>query len=538
MRSAPIERGSAASLLGLALLNAAALAAISGSAAIGFGIAVALGGLLLPIPARARAWIAPPLFAALQIAGWTEHRAAIARGAHLSWRVVKLAFANGNGAYLPTAAAGVIAAAALALALVEGLATFATGRLPGRIARPAWIATVALTLAGLVATTAARRVPVTGAATPDGRTAPSFSTLALPRHPLRAHAVSAPDILWIVLDSVREDSLTPSNAPAISAFADSSLRFTRHYSGGNETEFGLFTMLYGVPTPWVDAAKRPPLLRPPFAQRLAQLDYRTGIEVATDLDILHGYDFGFDETHRGYAGKNVFDLEGMDRAMVDDFLRTIPARTAKPHTPRFDLLFLCSTHLPYWFDEKSRRHRPDDWTGSLVTFDPQDPAQLERMRNRYRNAITWVDSLTGRILHALYEQRLLDDTIVVITADHGESLGEHGVMFHANDDLNEEETHVPLLLRIPGRAPGTVTRVTSHVDLVPTFLSLLGVENPPSDFSTGVSLLDATGPQAVTACTEKKCAVIDSSGLTQFGILRHATGAPDARARLFLDDGK
>jgi membrane-anchored protein YejM (alkaline phosphatase superfamily) len=87
---------------------------------------------------------------------------------------------------------------------------------------------------------------------------------------------------------------------------------------------------------------------------------------------------------------------------------------------------------------------------------------------------------------------LLDSTIVVVTGDHGEEFMEKGRWGHASA-FTEEQTRVPLVLYIPGQAPAEIHRMSSHLDLPATLLRLLGVANPPSDYSLGNDLLH--GPE-------------------------------------------
>jgi arylsulfatase A-like enzyme len=95
---------------------------------------------------------------------------------------------------------------------------------------------------------------------------------------------------------------------------------------------------------------------------------------------------------------------------------------------------------------------------------------------------------------------LYDRTVVVITADHGELFGEHGLANHFKA-LSEEETHVPLIVRYPARIPAK-TRVVTPVelsDVVPTLVDLLGVAAPgPMDGATLLPLLTPGAPPART----------------------------------------
>src|SRR5439155_1407290 len=71
-----------------------------------------------------------------------------------------------------------------------------------------------------------------------------------------------------------------------------------------------------------------------------------------------------------------------------------------------------------------------------------------RVYNRYRNAVHYADSLVGTMLDALVRRGLLDDTIVLVTGDHGEEFNEHGYWGH-NGAFTPDQVHVPLVLHLP-----------------------------------------------------------------------------------------
>ncbi len=105
----------------------------------------------------------------------------------------------------------------------------------------------------------------------------------------------------------------------------------------------------------------------------------------------------------------------------------------------------------------------------------------------YDHEILFTDHHVGRLLDDLEARGLTDETIVVITGDHGEGFGEHGVDFHGYH-LYAPQTKVPLIVKIPGIAPRRVTTAVGHVDLLPTLANLVGAE--PTDEMMGESLLD------------------------------------------------
>ncbi|WP_312907607.1 sulfatase [Natronosalvus caseinilyticus] len=118
--------------------------------------------------------------------------------------------------------------------------------------------------------------------------------------------------------------------------------------------------------------------------------------------------------------------------------------------------------------------------------------ELEALKRWYRASIKYLDDEFGRFLD-YYQSNLADDTLLVVTADHGEQLGEHGLMAHSHY-LFDETLQVPLLMTGPGvnEAP---EGLASLVDLFPTLSSLADIEVP--DFTDGVPLFDKDSRNAV-----------------------------------------
>jgi arylsulfatase A-like enzyme len=122
-------------------------------------------------------------------------------------------------------------------------------------------------------------------------------------------------------------------------------------------------------------------------------------------------------------------------------------------------------------------------------YDPHRPYEPpEPFRSMYTDPyigeIAFADAQVGRVLDALERQRRLENTIVVIAGDHGESLGEHGERDHGLF-VYESTLRVPLIVRVPGGPRGRVGEVVRLVDVMPTLLDLLRVTAPGTD---GVSL--------------------------------------------------
>ena len=153
-----------------------------------------------------------------------------------------------------------------------------------------------------------------------------------------------------------------------------------------------------------------------------------------------------------------------------------------------------------------------------VVDDERRPAVY---RARYEAEIRFFDRELGRLIDGLRARGWLERALLVFTADHGESLGEHGYYFSHGQNLHKELLRVPLFLRPPGgaEAPRRSSATASHLDLYSTILHALGLEPGPT---RGLDLLAGEPPAERV--------------LPQF--LRGAWGATGARYRLIAEKGR
>lgn len=101
---------------------------------------------------------------------------------------------------------------------------------------------------------------------------------------------------------------------------------------------------------------------------------------------------------------------------------------------------------------------------------------LERYRARYDGEIAWFDHELKRLLEFLRARNWWEDTLLIFTADHGESLGENGWFFCHGENIQRETVQVPLIIRFPGRSSREIESPVSHLDLWPTIREGLGLE--------------------------------------------------------------
>jgi len=178
-----------------------------------------------------------------------------------------------------------------------------------------------------------------------------------------------------------------------------------------------------------------------------------------------------------------------DRRNVSQLLEFIDKRDQTK--PFFTFMFFESPHARYDFPPESIIRRPyrDDINYATISKD-ELLSDIIPIKNRYINAVRHLDSQFDRIFRYLEDKNLLDNTIVVVLGDHGEEFMEHGYWGH-NSTFVDQQVRTPLVIWVPGKTPRVSNDMTSHMDLAPTIMPLLGVTNPISDYSVGYDLFSA-----------------------------------------------
>jgi membrane-anchored protein YejM (alkaline phosphatase superfamily) len=310
--------------------------------------------------------------------------------------------------------------------------------------------------------------------------------------------VPRPHVVVLVSDSLRADALTEEVMPRTWALARTGRRFTNHLSGGNTTRYGTFTLLYGIPgTYWqaaIDDRAPSPLVE---AHRAAGSDVLVLGSASLDVPPLLSTAFVTVQDRAVHRLRRESPI-ARDDALRDRALSWLRERRVRGEPrPMFLFALLDATHQVY-------SHPPD-----VAPFQPEAPAidylglagdpdaeTARRLVNRYRNAARYADGVIADIVDELRAGGELDDAIVVITSDHGESFGEHGAWGHGSSPC-AEQARVPLVLLGRGVAPGVETRPTSHVDVAPTLLEACGIPAERRlDHSVGASLLDPPAHRA------------------------------------------
>ena len=314
--------------------------------------------------------------------------------------------------------------------------------------------------------------------------------LSYPLNPITGQAPQRPkDILFVVIDTLRYDAFKPETMPTTWELSKKGLVYSNHMSSGNATRTGIFGLFYGIPgTYWhaVLANQRSSVL----IDRLQKLDYQLGIFTSAQL-----FNPEFDRTIFRHVPNLRLRSEGdmpsdRDRDMMGDWKAWY--QSSNPSQPAFSFLFFDAPHgydFPQDFEPKFEPMLEE--LNYLLLNEDTDPVPLF---NRYKTSIKFVDSLVKEVVEALEARGSLDDTIMVITGDHGEELNDNKLNFWGhNSNFTNYQVKVPFILigsQVLDKANKQYrSRFTSHEDVVPTLMkNYLGVTNNTKDYSTGIDL--------------------------------------------------
>jgi arylsulfatase A-like enzyme len=322
------------------------------------------------------------------------------------------------------------------------------------------------------------------------------------------------NVLLITIDTLRADHLgaygyARATSPHIDALAARGALFARAYTYWPKTRGSFVMMMTGRRPSQNGYGKSHPVLvdfNPTLAGAMQAAGYDTAAVVDNpNVAAQHGYAKGFARYRETWEEKALGDEVGRARAITEDGIAFLRASRSRPF---FLWLHYVSPHAPYappppydraFLDAgELRRSRRLPVVPGLHGGIPKQwavPGQdrLAYYVAQYDGEIAFVDAEVGRVLEALDTGGAAARTLVVLTSDHGESLGEHDYFFDHGEDLFDPSLEIPLLVALPGAREGVrSTALASTLDVLPTILDALKVSYPPD--LAGRSLLpEVTG---------------------------------------------
>lgn len=289
------------------------------------------------------------------------------------------------------------------------------------------------------------------------------------------------NVVIVTMEGLNERLIDSTTMPFWTQLSQQSMALHSHYSTGNVTEYGVLGVLYGAPpdfyrgtltVPWrrqLSFDKQPPQRGSPYIDEFNRQGYHTRL-ISWELS--------------SWANLGVYLRNFNEPAFeTSDDWKTLPVLRQELEEPGPHLVYMHynGTHFPYDHDAKYHRFAPEvpaDYSYASWRMRQDAP----EITNRYRNCLLELDAWLRQLTTTVDMQ----NTVLVLTGDHGEEFFEHSRLGHAST-LSDPQIQTVALVYVPGQGSRSIDAVTSHADLMPTLMDILGWPQPVPPF--GHSLL-------------------------------------------------
>ena len=335
--------------------------------------------------------------------------------------------------------------------------------------------------------------------------------------------MSSPNVVLVTTDSLRADYVYGNGAdtPHHDALAAEGVVYERAFAQGPFTTFSmpsLFTGRYPSGLQYVEFSDSTVGVyiddEPTLTTVLRRAGYETaGFHSNPLLSNLFGFDRGFDVFDAKLPLSNTDLLPGRAKILADKLKRLVRKHAYLPAEkltdrglawlderdgdgPFFLWLHYMDVHGPYQaksgFTYLNKYRGERLWRKAQRDPDGLTDAEHDRLCELYREEIEYTDAHIGRLFEGLRERGLYDETLTVVTADHGEQFGEYGAYSHPHA-CHDVLTHVPLIVRDPERDAGRVADVVELVEATATIAEQATGTVPDSFAGAPLSETDGTG---------------------------------------------
>lgn len=353
-----------------------------------------------------------------------------------------------------------------------------------------------------------------------------------------------PNVILIVLDTVRADHLSlygyhRKTTPWLERFAETATLYRHCFAGSYTTLPSHSTILTGLYPRSHGAANLPPGLSigepldsrfETLAERLAELGYANAAVLANfsylskEFGTSQGFHFYddrrpvpcFPRGKRFALRYGILSLLGRSAVLrgaqrlyrsaseINENVFEILEQLSGRGSPLFLFINYMDAHSPYvppepfdrLFDGRQARLTPLDHYNALrddVALRKRVITEVERRHyvSQYDGAIAFLDAELARLVTRLRDLGLYDDSLIIITSDHGEAFGEHGYVGH-EWSMHQHQIGIPLIIKYPRQTTGRVVDWNAgHVDLLPTILDSVGASVPEGVHGTSLRSLEA-----------------------------------------------
>lgn len=330
-----------------------------------------------------------------------------------------------------------------------------------------------------------------------------------PLHPMQCQPKHPYNIILIIVDSLRADVL--NNMPHTQQFAADNWQFMHHLSGGNCTQAGLFSLFYSLPsTYWTAALSQH--VSPIWLDLLQQYGY--------DMRIIASAELRRPPLHQTIFQKlQNLPINGSDKPTEAARERDVTSQAIaylhqQPKQPFFLNVLYNAPHAFCHTESFPVIYRPSQKFCSRISVNNHTD-RIPYFHN-YLNTVDYIDKEISTLIKKISSSGYLDQSIVIISADHGQEFNEtHQNYWGHASNYSSYQIHIPLIIHWPNQPPQKITHTTTSYDVVPTLLKrLFACQNATADYSIGHDLLTPGGRELLLAGSYANSAIIEPDRLT------------------------
>ena len=325
-----------------------------------------------------------------------------------------------------------------------------------------------------------------------------------------------PDIHFIMVETMRHDAMSAKTTPYLMEFGKDCQQLESTWAGSNATHLSWFSIMYSKPSMfWMQDLEAIPdrsdYAGSPVLGILKDMGYSFEVRAVCDL----GYkDFGLlnfgTENHLYDVMEHSVDeneltkygIPGREKITFNRLRESVLKKpNLKPNTGgTFYFTALDSPHYNYYWDKDfavPHSEYKDDISFPLFA----SKEEIRLYHNRYLNSVAWVDHQVMEFCEFLKKEGRYENSIIIVTGDHGEEFQEQGGWCHCTS-IMPEQTKVPILIKWPANiAAAPSQKLASHLDIMPSVLSHLGASAEPLGKLAGKNLLGDTSDQTIIVAT-------------------------------------
>ncbi len=308
-----------------------------------------------------------------------------------------------------------------------------------------------------------------------------------------------PDIYIVMVETWRSDTVRPQVMPFLSTFAkEECQQFDVTFAGSNCTPVSWYTLFHSrIGIYWRDAlgeGRRPGGFKGSYPIRLLhELGYRFSVRAVCDLSYKKMCDLNFGSDHK--FAEHFLDAPLLpDGASIPEREKIIVADLKKqlestPPGSHLHFLSLDSAHYNYYWPSENFTPIHEDCAAIDFGALKPTPEQIREVVKRYENAVNWIDRQMEEFINYLKKEDRYEDSIIIITGDHGEEFQENGTWFHCSS-LRREQVEVPIMIKWPEWIQEQPRqKLVSHLDIMPSVLDALGLDREYFEGLAGHSVL-------------------------------------------------